>query len=470
MNKLALVITDGVGFRNYIMSDFLSEAQKQFDEIIIFSGLPKSCFDDFNTDKCIIENLEDYRESTKTWLYRKLKEVAHLQNFKKNNFGIRANLKKNYPTTKSIRAFITKLVFVWTHFFHSEKWISRYYKWQQKSFKNNDTTKQYIQLLKTYNCDFIYFTHQRPPYIAPLIYASDVVGVKTATFIFSWDNIPSKGRMSGDFDYYFVWSHLMKKELLDFYVKIKPKQVKVVGTPQFEPYVLDRYNSNNKKFVDQFGLDGNKKTICYSCGDVSTSKNDGLYVEIIAQAITNGEIKEDVNFLVRTSPAEDATRFSNLKDKYPFVKWNYPKWILSREEHQETWSQRIPKIEDIIDLRNILSYSDVAINMCSTMSLDAMFFNKPVINPVFGNVTNGLYDDQKYINYQHYKRVVESGAVAVVKKPEELIDAINVSLKKPEIRLQAQKELLNLQISYPLKSTGERITNSIIKCIEEASL
>ena len=35
MNKLGLVITDGVGFRNYIMSDFLSEAQKQFEEIII---------------------------------------------------------------------------------------------------------------------------------------------------------------------------------------------------------------------------------------------------------------------------------------------------------------------------------------------------------------------------------------------------------------------------------------------------
>ena len=59
-SKIALVITDGVGFRNYIMSDFLQEAKHQFQDIIIFSGLPKSCFEGFNVDNCTIEELEDF--------------------------------------------------------------------------------------------------------------------------------------------------------------------------------------------------------------------------------------------------------------------------------------------------------------------------------------------------------------------------------------------------------------------------
>lgn len=467
MNKLGLVITDGVGFRNYILSNFLKEAQNQFEEIIIFSGLPKSCFNDINTDKCVIENLEDYRESSKTWMYRKLKELAHLQNHKKGNFGISANLKKNYPTSKSKRALLVKLIFAWTNFFNSEKWINRYYKSQQKSFKNNPITKRYISLLKKYKPDLLYFTHQRPPYIAPLIYASNKVKIKTATFIFSWDNIPSKGRMSGDFNYYFVWSHLMKEELLSFYVNIKPEQIIVVGTPQFEPYVLENYKIELNDFMNKFDLDVVKKTICYSCGDVSTSKNDALYIKTIADAISENKIKEPVNLLVRTSPAEDATRFVSLKDEYPFIKWNYPKWILSRKNHQETWSQRIPTTEDIIDLKGLLAFSDIAINMCSTMSLDAMFFDKPVINPVFGNEENDLYNDQKYLKYQHYERVVESNAVAVVKTAEELIDEINTLLENPQARLEAQKELLKLQISYPLKGTGERIATKINQCIKE---
>ena len=44
--------------------------------IIIFSGIPKSCFDGFNTEKCIIEDLEDFKESSRTWIFRKLKEVT----------------------------------------------------------------------------------------------------------------------------------------------------------------------------------------------------------------------------------------------------------------------------------------------------------------------------------------------------------------------------------------------------------
>ena len=52
---------------------------------------------------------------------------------------------------------------------------------------------------------------------------------------------------------------------------------------------------------------------------------------------------------------------------------------------------------------------------------------------------------------------------------EELISEINASLKNPEIRLEAQKELLKLQISYPLKDTGKRIATTINECIKETT-
>ena len=44
MTKLGLVITDGVGYRNFILSDFLTAAQAEFDEVVIFSYLPKEAF------------------------------------------------------------------------------------------------------------------------------------------------------------------------------------------------------------------------------------------------------------------------------------------------------------------------------------------------------------------------------------------------------------------------------------------
>jgi hypothetical protein len=34
MKKLGIVITDGVGFRNFILSDCLAEAEKSFGEMV----------------------------------------------------------------------------------------------------------------------------------------------------------------------------------------------------------------------------------------------------------------------------------------------------------------------------------------------------------------------------------------------------------------------------------------------------
>jgi hypothetical protein len=67
--------------------------------------------------------------------------------------------------------------------------------------------------------------------------------------------------MAANFDYLFVWSDLMKIELQQFfYTSIKKKKnIEVVGTPQFEPYVLDRYMSLKNHFFEKFDLDLNKK-------------------------------------------------------------------------------------------------------------------------------------------------------------------------------------------------------------------
>ncbi|TDY11785.1 hypothetical protein [Meridianimaribacter flavus] len=463
MKNLGIVITDGVGFRNFMLSDFLREAETTFDKVVIYSYLPEKVYEDFEMNAKVVE-LPVINDNFFTWFFLKLKEMAHLQLHKQGNFGIKDVIRTNKTKSRSIRGYAKRLVFLITSVCNSESWIKRFNRLQQRTFKSHHITKAYINMLKIHEVDFLFFTHQRPPYIAPLIYASEQLNIKNGTFIFSWDNLASKGRMAGDFNHYFVWSHLMATELLHFYKKIHSSQVHVVGTPQFEPYVLERYKTSKQEFFEKFRLNAEHQTICFSCGDVSTSKNDPLYIEVIAEAIQNGVLGA-VNFIVRTSPAESPERFHFLKERYPFIIWNYPKWDLVRQDHQETWSQRVPDRVDVKDLRGILQYCDVFINMCSTMSLDAMCFDKPVINPVFGNAENGWYNDQRFLKFAHYKRVVESGAVAVVKTKEALIKEINNSLKNPEQRLQFQKKLLEMQVSCALKHTSQRIVNSIQLCL-----
>lgn len=461
MKKLGIVITDGVGFRNFILSDFLVEAEKTFDEVVILSCLPATIYSGFLSKSKVIE-LDVFEEKFKTWFFRKTKEVAHLKLHQKNNFGIQDSLKTNTSTSKSNRGYATRFIFKLTSVLHSEKWIQRFNRWQQLSFKNDAKTVGYKKILEKENFDLLFFTHQRPPFIAPLVYKAEKLNVKTVSFIFSWDNLASKGRMAANFNYYLVWSDLMKSELQQFYLAVKQENIEVVGTPQFEPYALDHYKVSQEEFISKFELNPNFKTICFSCGDIATSKNDELYIETIANAIKEGEII-DVNLIIRTSPAEDPIRFSKYVEKFPFIKWNYPKWELSRENHQESWSQRIPSVEDVKDLRSLLEYSDLNINMLSTMSLDFIQFDKPVINTVFGNSKNGLYDDQRFLNYSHIENVVNSKATKIVKNKEELIIAINLYLENHTLDSENRKQLLQLQVSKPLQQTGKRIAEKLLK-------
>jgi hypothetical protein len=457
MKNLGVVITDGVGFRNFILSDFIGEAKKNFDDVIIYSCIPVAAFQKHNLN-CKIVELDQYKEKFISWFFRKTKEVAHLQLYQKDNFGIRDNFNSNKTKVKNPRGYATRFIYEMTASLHSESWILRYNKWQQISFKNNPIGKSFNNQLNEDKIDLLFFTHQRPPFIAPLIYQAEKLKIKTVSFIFSWDNLASKGRMSGNFDHYLVWSNLMKSDLLHFYNSVKSNQIEVVGTPQFEPYVLERYKTNKEDFYKTFDLDPALPVILFTCND-SSSKNDPFYLKILADFIVDNKIR--ANLIVRTSPADEPTRFLCLQEKYPFIKWNFPDWTLTRDNHAEPWTQRVPEFKDLVNLKSLLQFCDVVVNVLSTIILDAFLFDKPVICPVFGKIEEGYDNAIKFLEYSHLKQVEDSNAVVIVKEECEFLNAINEALKNPCRRLREQEKFIALEIGKPLEGTSQRIAMTL---------
>jgi hypothetical protein len=458
--KLGVVITDGVGYRNFVMSDFLKEASASFNEVVIYSGLSTKLFNLNNYSNVVVRELPVFIEPKSTWFFRRLKEIAHLFNHRKKTFGIQDTLNFNKPKGFTKRAILNRIVYAVTNVFHSESAIKIYEKQQFLSFKNHKTAKIYKDFLKTDLPDILFFTHQRPPFLAPILAASKDLNIPNTAFIFSWDNLASKGRMLGEFDNYLVWSNLMKAELLTFYPNTKKENISIVGTPQFEPYVLENYQVDKTRFFNKFNLDINKKLICYSCADSSIGKNDAIHIKALWNYII---LHNDLQLIVRTSPAEDGKRFKSLMTQFPNIKWNIPKWIQTREDHAESWSQRLPTKEDVLDLRALLSFTHVNVNMLSTMSLDFMIFDKPVINTVFGNTKNGLYNDQRFLNYTHYKYVIDSKAVTIAINETELHQQMDEAINTPEKRQENRKEILNFEIGAPILGTSKRIVEALEK-------
>lgn len=461
MKNLGVVITDGVGFRNFILTDFIKESKNNCDKVVIFSCLPKFVYEGYVED-CEIIELEVFNENFVTWFLRKSKEVAHLQLHRCSNFGIQDGFNTNNSKAHTTRGYATRFITKFTSIFNSEKWILRYNYWQQKSFKNNKITIDYSKILIENEISLLFFTHQRPPFIAPLIYAAEQVKIKTAAFIFSWDNLASKGRMAGNFNHYLVWSDLMKHELLQFYTSVKDENIAVVGTPQFEPFVMENFGYDKSRLISKFELNQDKYIILFTCND-SSSENDPLYLELLAQFITDKKLVKEVDLVVRTSPAEEPERFKSIIDKHPFIKWNFPDWKVKRDNHQENWTQRVPSKNDLDDLKSLLKHCDLNINVLSTITLDAFIFNKPVINPVFGNDYNGMFNDQKFLKYEHLSKLVDSNASWIVKNEEEYLNAINKILKNEDDKENARVQFNQLQIGKTLKGTSNRIAETLLK-------
>lgn len=456
--KLGVVITDGVGFRNFVLTDFIAEAKKEYREVIILSCLPREVYDDFKLN-CEIVELEVFEEKFLTWFFRKFKEVSHLQRNVKGNFGIFDNLQLARTQSKTSRGIATRFIYNTSKFFKSEKLIQIYNELQYLSFAGSEITKGYGRILEKYNISSLFFTHQRPPFIAPLIYAAKQKNIKTAAFIFSWDNLASKGRMAGHFDHYLVWSDLMKEDLLEFYPLVKRNQVKVVGTPQFEPYVLEKFGYKESTLREKFGLK-DRPFIFFTCND-SSSENDILYLDFLAEFIEQGKLSKEVDLVVRTSPAEDSFRFRCIKEKYPFIIWNEPDWKVKRAHHQELWSQRVPTLEDVNDLKSLLNYCAFNINVLSTITLDAFLFKKGVINPVFGSKESGLFDDQKFLKYRHLEHLVRSRSSIIVKNENEFLDAINFLLTSEDGKELQRNLFLKQQIGKPLENTSKRVVAAL---------
>src|SRR5690606_32252148 len=83
---------------------------------------------------------------------------------------------------------------------------------------------------------------------------------------------------------------------------------------------------------------------------------------------------------------------------------------------QNVLSKWVPRDDNTTHLARTMKYSDVVINIASTITIDAACFDTPVIN-----IAYDMKQDEReytgsvarYYNYTHYNHVVRVGAAAL---------------------------------------------------------
>jgi hypothetical protein len=298
--------------------------------------------------------------------------------------------------------------------------------------------------------------------------AARALGIPTATFIFSWDNLTSKGRIAAPFDYFFVWSKLMRQELLTFYPDLSEDRVHVVGTPQFDPYADTSLLWSRAEFFARVGADPRRPLICYSGGDVATAPEDHLHVRVLMELIRAGEIKGNPQVILRPTPVDDGQRYQEVLRDYPEMIYAQPDWV---HTCQGDWSQTIPLPQDVQFLTNLTQYADLNVNLASTMTLDFALRDKPVVNIAFDVADpppHGIALWDYYYQFEHYRPVVEIGAARFARSRAELARHVNDYLADPTLDQQARHRLVELEVGAPLGCSGEQICERLYQLGEAA--
>lgn len=457
-NKKALVLLpSGIALRNFVFTSFNDVAKEKQLDITYWNSTPFST-SKLGYNEVRLTNIKTY------WLTEILKNARKQieLNLNVKNSGDKIYNAYRFPSkSNTLKKFIKNtLTALCVTLFSSEKGLEKV----KRIINNKERTTNYyetcIETLKKEQPDFLFCTNQRiVDAIAPLLAAQDL-GIPTATFIFSWDNLP-KATLVVDTDYYFVWSEFMQKEMLKYYPQIKEHQIVITGTPQFESHFNTNIIKTKESFYNAYQLNLNKDYICFSGDDVTTSPDDPKYLDDFAKAISILNTKGyNLGIMLRRSPVDFSGRYAPIIEKYKDVIVEVaPKW----ENVNNTWNTMLPTKEDNILLSNTIAHSLFVVNLGSSMVFDYASFNKAC---GYFNYNQKIQQDPNWdiiecYKYVHFRSMPE-GAVTYFNSAETMVRDIQDILENKKNTIEKAKAWFNTICKAPQKESTNRILDAIV--------
>jgi hypothetical protein len=290
----------------------------------------------------------------------------------------------------------------------------------------------------------------------PWVQAAQALNIRTGTFLFSWDNLTSQGRLLPRYDFYLVWNEPIRADLLRIYPEIRPEQVFVTGTPQFDPHFHAENYWSREEFCAHVGADPSRSIVLYTTSMPRPAVGEQRIVEGIARMLREMPEFGPPQLLVRVYPKDRTGRFDEIKSRCPEVLFPPVPW-------EPNWLTPLP--DDSAVLTNTLRHADVGINVASTVSLELCMFGKPVVNAAYDppGVDIRPFDYPSFYLYDHYRPVADSGAVLIARSEDEMAAMIREALSNGSATRQKQDALLRTMFGDLLDgASSDRVADTLL--------
>ena len=208
------------------------------------------------------------------------------------------------------------------------------------------------------------------------------------------------------YDWYLVWNEAIKEDLLRIYPRTAAERVLVTGTPQFDFHFRPEFTLSREEFCARVGADPARPIVLYSTGIQTPMPEEPRIVEGVARALQQVRGVPRPQLLVRVYPKDLSGRFDALRDR------QLPT-CCSRPSRGSTGGYAAPG-----GFRESVHQHASPLRARHQRRVDGLarlcMFDKPVLNigydPPGFDVRPISY--ARYYRFDHYKPVVDSGAVS----------------------------------------------------------
>ena len=453
LKTLFIYLRLGTSQRNILRTDVIEVLRNSLDlRIVVVSPLGK---EPYFREECRAKGLlvEPLPKTRVGWLERGLKKLK-LYLWSERETSATFRIKRRYEYSDRGRYWRDSLARVLGRVGVTEEKINA---WEISLFHSQKISRLY----DSYHPDAVLFTKLFSTNIH-MVKEAKKRGIKTICFVEGWDNLNSKGPLAVIPDNMIVWNEPMREEARELH-GYPADQVEVVGIPEFDLYSNRVLFRSRGEFCAEYGLDPSRKIITYAVAGGAIAPKEPEIVDLFYRAVMAGGIQSPCQILLRLHPNTRGAylkQFDRFKDRPGITVQSAGRAARIQDGWDPTW-------EDMIRLGEAMLHSDVVCTVGSTICLDAIAFDTPVVGVGFEGAERNDYwhSYRRYYDFTHVHRVVKNGGVRVACSLEEMLKAVNGYLLNRSLDAEGRKRVREQVIPNLDGKSGWRAGTAVLRAM-----
>ncbi len=290
-------------------------------------------------------------------------------------------------------------------------------------------------------------------------------GIRTAAVVLGWDNPTSKGYRGADADLIVVWSERMAEQMARLH-DVDPATIAVGGNAHFDRYARPDELLDREEAFAKAGLDPARRLILFATSAPDLWPLNAPLAEEVARAMDGGGLGADAQLLIRVHPnyllervTEPIEPLHAIADRHEHVHVQVPELAAGALDVHTTTA-------DVELLAGLLRHCDALVNVGSTMALEALVLDRPVVvlsealDPAAGGP--GRRARRGWDEFDHLQALLHDGGVRVARTREQLVAHLRDALADPTAGSDRRRALARAECGPLDGASGRRIARLLL--------